>query len=52
MGCEITIEEISGIPMPLKEEFDWSRITNREIRVVLVDFRTQEYISNAFIVPA
>jgi len=52
LGSEITIDEIAGIPMPLKEEFDWSRITNREVRVILMDFRTQEYISNSFIAAA
>ena len=52
LGCEIILEEITGIPLPKKEDFDWSKITNRELRAVLVDFRTQEFLSNVFVVSA
>jgi hypothetical protein len=38
--------------MPKKEDFDWGKITGRELRIVLVDFRTQEYISNVLIIAA
>jgi hypothetical protein len=34
------LEEATGVPMPKKEDYDWGRITNREIRMVLIDFKT------------
>ena len=46
------LEEISGVPLPKKEDYDWSNITNRELREVLVDIRTQELLSSTFIVSA
>jgi|LauGreDrversion4_2_1035121.scaffolds.fasta_scaffold56898_4 hypothetical protein len=38
--------------MPKKDDYDWEKIINREIRMVLVDFKTQEFISNVFILSA
>lgn len=38
--------------MPKKEEFDWNKITHREVRAVLFDFRTNEFLSNSFITGA
>lgn len=52
IACELTLEEASGIPLPKKDDFDWGKITNREIRAVLVDFRTQQFLSNTFILSA
>lgn len=40
LACEMTLEEISGVPMPKKDDFDWGKITKRELRVVLVDMCT------------
>jgi len=40
LGCEVMLEEATGVPMPKKEDYDWGRITNREIRMVLIDFKT------------
>ncbi len=51
LACEITLEEASGIPLPRKEDYDWSKICNRELRMVLVDFKTQEFLSNIHILP-
>lgn len=52
LACEITIEEASGVPLPKKEEYDWSKISNREIRAVLIDNRSHELLSNVFIISA
>ena len=52
LSCEIQFEECSGVPMPRKEDFDWAKITHREVRAVLFDFRTNEFLSNSFIVGA
>lgn len=49
MGSEITIEEATGVPLPKKEDFDWSKIINREVRVVLVDAKNQDLLSNVFV---
>lgn len=35
---EITLEEISGVPLPKPELFSWDKITNREIRAILYDW--------------
>lgn len=48
IGSELTIEEVAGIPLPKKEDFDWSKITNREVRAVLVDARNHDVLSNVF----
>jgi hypothetical protein len=49
MGSEITIEEATGVPLPKKEDFDWGKIINREVRVVLVDAKNQDLLSNVFV---
>jgi hypothetical protein len=38
--------------LPKKEEFDWTKITHREVRAVLFDFSTKEFLSNTFILQA
>lgn len=38
IGCEISMEEAFGVFLPKKEEFDWSKISHREVRVILFDF--------------
>jgi hypothetical protein len=52
LTCEVLIEECSGVPLPKKENFDWTKITHREVRAVLFDFRTNEFLSNTFIIGA
>jgi hypothetical protein len=47
-SAELTIEDLTGIPLPKREDFDWTKITNREVRVMLVDARSQEIVSNVF----
>jgi hypothetical protein len=49
LGSEITIEEATGVPLPKKEDFDWGKIINREVRVVLVDAKNQDLLSNVFL---
>lgn len=49
VGSEITIEEATGVPMPKKEDFDWTKIVNREVRAVLIDARNHDLLSNVFI---
>lgn len=34
------IEEATDIPLPKKEDFDWGNIAHREIRAVLVDYKS------------
>ena len=46
------MEEATGIPLPKKEDYDWAKITNREVRAVLVDLKTHEFLSNVYIVSA
>ncbi len=52
IGSEITIEEATGVPLPKKEDFDWTKIINREVRAVLVDARNHDLLSNVFVAPA
>ena len=52
LACEITLEEITGVPMPKKEDFDWAKISHRELRCVLWDARSHEFVSNTFILGA
>ena len=52
IGCEIQIEECSGVPLPKKDDFDWTKITHREVRAILFDFKNQEFLSNSFIIQA
>ncbi len=52
LSCEIQLEECAGVPLPKKEDFDWTKISHREIRAVLFDFRTNEFLSNTFIIGA
>lgn len=52
VACEVQMEECCNIPMPKKEDFDWTKITHREVRAVLFDFRTSEYLSNSIIIGA
>ena len=47
-GSEITIEEATGVPLPKKEDFDWGKIINREVRVVLIDSKNHDLLSNVF----
>ena len=51
-GCEIVIEEASGVPMPKKEDFEWNKIDHREVRIVLYDVNTQAFLSNTMILGA
>lgn len=52
LACEVQIEECSCVPLPKKDDFDWGKISHREVRAVLFDFRTCEFVSNSFIVGA
>ena len=52
LACEIQIEEASGVPLPKKDDFEWSKISHREVRAVLIDMRTHEFLSNSFIIGA
>lgn len=38
IGCEISMEEATGVFLPKKEEFEWSKISHREVRAFLFDF--------------
>ena len=49
LACEIQIEEFNSVPLPKKEEFDWNKITHREVRAVLFDYKSGEFLSNSFI---
>jgi hypothetical protein len=52
MGCEVTLEEAVNVPMPKSEEFEWGRIVSREVRFVIADLRSEQFLSNVHIVNA
>jgi len=46
------LEEALSVPIPKKEDFQWSNIINREVRVCLIDMRTKEILSNVWTIGA
>ncbi|TNV88020.1 hypothetical protein FGO68_gene1522 [Halteria grandinella] len=52
LACEFTIEECTNIPLPKQEDFDWGKILNRELRIVLADVKSEQFISNVHIMSA
>jgi Ca2+-binding EF-hand superfamily protein len=52
LGCELMLEECVNIPLPKQEDFDWGKILNREVRLVLADVRNETFVSNVHILSA
>jgi len=52
ISAELTIEEATGVPLPKKEDYEWSKIMYRELRAVLFDFQKKEYVSNSILMGA
>lgn len=47
VGCELTFEEATGVPLPSTTQFDRSQIVKRAIRVGLYDIMKKEFIANS-----
>lgn len=45
----MSIDVINDVPLPKKEDFDWNKISHREVRVTLIDLRSKKYLSNTLI---
>lgn len=41
LTCQVTVDVINDVPLPVDKDFSWEKISHREVRVTLIDMKTK-----------